>query len=217
MFYGVGGKRRKGKHRKGKRRKKDKENVYIWKFSSSFFRRFPFRCFPFRRFPARPVLLLDQNERTGPFTMDLIAPHVALTQDRIDFDVNNLSLEKDYIRELGMRIDIAQRPYSIELEAIVANIKNKCFQTLRPIDAVLTKRIDKMTNIRGWKQIGPMLSVIPEPSLKCYVLLVPLPPLASLYAYISDKMTNIKEVDILLIEEIRNPFLEETYEGIKNF
>ena len=44
----------------------------------------------------RYVLLFDENETTGPFIMDLIEPHVALTHDRIDFDVNNLSLEKDY-------------------------------------------------------------------------------------------------------------------------
>ena len=59
--------------------------------------------------------------------MDLIEPHVALTHDRIDFDVNNLSVEKEYTRELGMRIDIQQKPYEIELETIVDNIKNKPF------------------------------------------------------------------------------------------
>ncbi|CAF3829057.1 unnamed protein product, partial [Rotaria sp. Silwood1] len=71
----------------------------------------------------RYVLLIDENAPTGPFTMDLIEPHVALTHDRIDLDVSNLSLEKDYPHEIGMRIDITQSPYSIELETIVQNIQ----------------------------------------------------------------------------------------------
>ena len=33
-----------------------------------------------------------------------------------------------------MRVDIQQKPYSIEFETIVDNIKNKRFQVLRPID-----------------------------------------------------------------------------------
>jgi hypothetical protein len=48
----------------------------------------------------RYILLIDKDAPTGPFTMDLIEPHVALIHDRIDFDVSNLSLEKDYPREL---------------------------------------------------------------------------------------------------------------------
>ncbi|CAF4662023.1 unnamed protein product [Rotaria sp. Silwood2] len=73
----------------------------------------------------RYILLIDESVRTGPFTLDLIEPHVALTHDRIDFDVSNLVLEKNYTRDLGMRIDIQQKPYSIELETIINYIKNK--------------------------------------------------------------------------------------------
>lgn len=163
----------------------------------------------------RYVLLFDENETTGPFTMDLIEPHVALTHDRIDFDVNNLSLEKDYTHELGMRIDITQKPYAIELETIVDHIKNKLFQVLRPDDDFLKIRIAKMTTDRGWKQTGPVLSVLPELHWKCNVILVPLPRTAALYTDVSTKMANIPGVQILSIEEIRNPSLEETYEGMK--
>jgi hypothetical protein len=163
----------------------------------------------------RYVLLLDENEPTGPFTMDLIEPHVALTHDRIDFDVNNLSLEKDYTHELGMRIDIAQKPYSIELESIVDNIKNKRFRVLRPVDNNLTTRIDKMVNVRGWTKMDQVLSVIAGTHFKQHAILVPLPRAAVLYTEVVNKMGIIPSVKVLSIEEIRNPFLEETYEGMK--
>lgn len=164
----------------------------------------------------RYVLLFDEHEASGPFAMDLIEPHVALTHDRIDFDVNNLSLEKDYTHELGMRIDITQKPYSIELETIVDNIKNKCFQVLRPDDAGLRIRIRKMVDDRGWKQTGPILMVLPELHWKCNVILVPLPQSAALYTEVSNKMTShVTGARISSIEQIRNPSLEETYEGMK--
>ncbi len=72
----------------------------------------------------RYVLLLDEKAKTGPFTMDLIEPHIALTYDLIDFDVSNLSLHKDK-QFLGMRVDVTLSPYSIDLESIVDNILNK--------------------------------------------------------------------------------------------
>jgi hypothetical protein len=163
----------------------------------------------------RYVLLFDENETTGPFTMDLIEPHVALAQDRIDFDVNNLYVEKDYTHEIGMRIDITKKPYSIELETIVDNIKNKRFQILRPRDSKMDKRIEKMVNIRKWNKINEELSVIPEPHWKYHAVLVPLPKTAVLYTEVESKMTVIPNLRIVSIEEIRNPFLEETYEGMK--
>ncbi|CAF4001664.1 unnamed protein product, partial [Adineta steineri] len=86
----------------------------IEKFHDELYK-YDISCKVFRQ-DWRYVLLIDENAKTGPFTMDLIEPHVALTHDRIDFDVNNLSLEKDYTHELGMRVDIQQRPYSIEIE-----------------------------------------------------------------------------------------------------
>ncbi|CAF3741639.1 unnamed protein product [Rotaria sordida] len=146
--------------------------------------------------------------------MDLIEPHVALTHDRIDLDVNNLSVEKDYTHELGMRIDIQRKPYEIELEKIVNNIKNKRFKVLRPLDQFVKQRIEKMQQ-RGWTQDGPIISVIPDPHYKYYAVLVPLPSSATLYTDVSTKMKNITSVQIVSIEEIRNPYLEETYEGMK--
>ncbi|CAF4693767.1 unnamed protein product, partial [Rotaria sp. Silwood2] len=162
----------------------------------------------------RYVVLFDENEPTGPFTMDLIEPHVALTHDRIDLDVNNLSVEKDYTHELGMRINIQRKPYEIELENIVNNIKNGHFKVLRPLDHYVQLRINKMQQ-RGWTQDGPVMSVIPDPHYKYYAVLVPLPLSATLYIDVSAKMKSISLAQIVSIEEIRNPYLEETYEGMK--
>jgi len=88
----------------------------------------------------RYIVLVDLDTQIGPFIVDLIEPHVTLTHDRIDFDVNNLVLEKNYTRDSGMRIDIQQKSYSIELETIFNNIKNKCFQILRPNDYIVEQR-----------------------------------------------------------------------------
>ena len=84
----------------------------------------------------RYIVVFDEHTKTGPFTMDLIEPHVALTHDRIDFDVSNLSVEKDYTKELGMRVDIEQPPYSIDLEKVVDRIRHKKLQVLRPTDDI---------------------------------------------------------------------------------
>jgi hypothetical protein len=164
----------------------------------------------------RYVILIDEDTRTGPFTMDLIEPHVALTHDRIDFDVNNLSLEKDFTRDLAMRVDIQQKPYLIDLEKIVDNIKNKRFQVLRPIDNQVKERIHKMTNIRGWTQLGEPFFVIPEPPAKYYALLVPLPSTTDLYKVLTQQMQTISgSVQVISIEQVKNPYLEDSYEAMK--
>ncbi|CAF4306111.1 unnamed protein product [Rotaria sp. Silwood2] len=164
----------------------------------------------------RYIILLDENTKTGPFTMDLIEPHVALTHDRIDFDVSNISLEKDYTKELGMRVDITYKPYSIELETIVDNIKNKRFQILRPIDKYVQARIDKMEN-RGWTQLGQAMHVIPNPPPKYQVVLVPLPESTELYKTLVQQMKSYinTQAKVLSINEIKNPLLEEAYLAMK--
>ncbi|CAF3481194.1 unnamed protein product [Rotaria socialis] len=100
------------------------------------------RCKTYRE-EWRYVLLIDVDALTGSFTVDLIEPHVALTHGCIDFDGSNLVLEKHHTRDLGMRIDIQQKPYSIQFETIVHNIKNKQFYVLRTIDHRLTEPIEK--------------------------------------------------------------------------
>ena len=147
--------------------------------------------------------------------MDLIEPHVALTHDRIDFDVSNLVLERNYTRDLGMRIDIQQKPYSIELETIVDNIKNKRFQVLRPIDNRVTQRIHKMVDIRQWQQLGQPFNVIPNPHPRYNAVLVPLHYTSTLYQAVSQQMKWIPGIRIVSIEQIKNPHLEEMYEGMK--
>ncbi|CAM4814188.1 unnamed protein product [Rotaria magnacalcarata] len=162
----------------------------------------------------RYVILLDEDAPTGPFTMDLIEPHVALTHDRIDLDVSNLSLEKDYTHELGMRVNITESPYLIELEDIVNNIKKKHFRVLRPKDSYVDERIEKMIH-RGWTQLGEAFSVIPAPHIKHHAILVPLPRSSTLYDEILQDMSEICGITIKSIEEIKNSLLEDTYEAMK--
>ena len=164
----------------------------------------------------RYLLLIDEDAPTGPFTMDLIEPHVALTHDRMDFDVNNLSLEKDYPHEIGMRVDTTQSPYLIQLETIIENIKQKRFRVLRPIDNGIKRRIEKMIS-RNWIQTGEPIDYIPRPHQKHYALLVPLPSTSTLYLTLSENML-IKgsQAQILSIEEVKNPLLEDAYESMKN-
>jgi uncharacterized protein YajQ (UPF0234 family) len=186
----------------------------VAKFHDELFK-YDIECKVFRQ-DWRYVLLIDENAATGPFTMDLIEPHIVLTHDRIDFDVNNLSLEKDYTHELGMRVDIKQRPYLIELETIVENIKNKQFQVLRPIDTLLAKRVKKMVDTRGWRQLGEPFSVIPNPDPKYTAILVPLPPSTALYKDLQQKIATIgSSVNVISIEQVKNPLLEDTYESMK--
>ncbi|CAF3369854.1 unnamed protein product, partial [Rotaria sp. Silwood2] len=185
----------------------------IDKFQDELYK-FNIEC-EFIREDWRYVLLIDKNVPTGPFTMDLIEPHVALTQDRIDFDVSNLALERQYPHELGMRIDITKPPYSIELESIVENIKSKRFRILRPNDSQVEERIKRM-NLRGWAQVGEPLNIILPPPPKHYAMLVPIPKTSTLYKALSQEMKKIgNSVQIVSIEEIKNPLLEDTYEAMK--
>ena len=98
------------------------------------------------------VLLLDEHR--SPFTMDLILADSALKFHKyrlLDVDVNNLFVEKDYRRALGMCSDIIRSKEKLsDLETIVENIKNKRFTILREFD--IDDRIEKMTE-RGWTQM----------------------------------------------------------------
>jgi hypothetical protein len=149
--------------------------------------------------------------------MDLIEPHVALTHDRIDFDVSNLYLEKDYTREIGMRVDIQQKSYSIELESIIDNIKKKRFHILRPIDDSLRIRISKMVDIRHWTQVGEPFPFILSPDPQYCSVLVPLTSSSVLYKDLSAKIKTIDNgIQIKSIEQIKNPLLEDAYEAMKS-
>lgn len=101
---------------------------------------------------SRYVLLLDEDR--SPFTMDLITVSGAshFHKHRIlDIDVNNLFIEKDYVRELGMRTDLqrTQDSQSYDLETIVRHIKAKEFIAMRTYD--IQDRIEKLI-ARGWTQ-----------------------------------------------------------------
>ncbi|UJR12813.1 hypothetical protein I4U23_016986 [Adineta vaga] len=170
----------------------------------------------------RYVVIVDEKTKTGPFTMDLIEPHIALTHDRIDFDVSNLSLEREYTKDLGMRVDITGGTYPIELETIVENIRNKNFQVLRPIDGengpntsgTVAERIDRM-KARGWTQIGTPFSFIPNPPSTCNALLVPYPLSTLLYQNLVTEMKKIPGMKVITIEQIKNPNIEALYEYMK--
>jgi len=131
--------------------------------------------------------------------------------------VNNLYLEKDYTREIGMRVDIQQKPYSIQLESIVDNIKKKRFRILRSHDHTIQERVTKMTKIRGWTQFGEVFSYLPAPDPQYLSVLVPLLSSSVLYKDISAKITAIgPNIAIKSIEQIKNPLLEDAYEAMKS-
>lgn len=96
------------------------------------------------------VLLLD--EYYYPFTMDLISTKSASKFNKyrfLDADVNNLYVEKDFHRALGMRYDPACNQLSKlgDLETTVKNIKDKRFRVMRSFD--VEDRIEKLSR-RGW-------------------------------------------------------------------
>jgi len=86
--------------------------------------------------------------------MDLIEPYIVVTHDMIDFDVNNLSLDKDCLDSIGLRVDITKdRAIDLSLEKIVDNIKAGKLNILRTEDKFMTPRVEKMKN-RGWQIVG---------------------------------------------------------------
>ncbi|CAF4616534.1 unnamed protein product [Rotaria sp. Silwood1] len=162
----------------------------------------------------RYILLFDRDYPTGPFTMDLIEPHVALTHNRIDFDVNNLYVMREFCAELGQRVNLHDPPFSIDLEEIVQKIKSKQFRVLRPIDNIVQTRIDKML-ARGWQKTEEDLNYIPPPQNNFKFVLDPLPQNYQLYQQVENAMKQIPNVKILSIEQIRNPVVYETYHAMK--
>ncbi|CAF1115266.1 unnamed protein product, partial [Adineta ricciae] len=162
----------------------------------------------------RYVLLFDRNYPTGPFTMDLIEPHVALTQNRIDFDVNNLYVIRGFCAELGQRVNLRDPPFSIDLEQIVDSIKNKRFRVLRPDDTIVGKRKLKMLE-RGWQKFGDDLNYIPPPHKNHKFVLDPLPTASDLYKKIENEMKQISNAKVLSIEQIRNTDVFNIYHATK--
>ena len=162
----------------------------------------------------RYVLLFDEHCPTGPFTMDLIEPHVALTHNRIDFDVNNLYVERDHTKDLGQRVDLHEPPCSIDLEQTIENIQKKRFRVLRDIDHLIQARVNKMAQ-RGWTQDGEVLSFIPAPSEKDIFVEAELSRNTPTYQKIIEDFKTISNARIIHIRQIRNPALENAYEASK--
>lgn len=162
----------------------------------------------------RYILLFDRNYSTGPFTMDLIEPHVALTHNRIDFDVNNLYIMREFCTELGQRVDLHDPPISIDLEKIIPKIKSKQFSILRPVDNIIQMRIDKML-ARGWQRTNDDLNYIPRPQNNLKFVLDPLPNISEQYKKIENEMKQINNIKILSIEQIHNPTVYDIYHAMK--
>lgn len=101
-----------------------------------------------------------QDAPTGPFTVELIEPHIVITHDMIDFDVSNLYVLAGYTQELGMRVDVNVPPYNITLEKLVENIQKKKFTAMRAVDQLMEERIFKMKK-RGWEQVEPTILFVP--------------------------------------------------------
>ncbi|UJR29681.1 hypothetical protein I4U23_017229 [Adineta vaga] len=174
----------------------------------------------------RYVLVIDQNTKTGPFIVDLITPHVGtIHYERIDFDVNNLYVEKDHTRHLGMRIDITQSPYDITLEKIVNNIKKRSYCLLaeindEPAGKLVGERAKKMIT-RGWTQLTQTFIPVPP----CVVApakaeLTALSKTDNIYRQIEQRMRTCyapDSVQVVSVEQIKNTALEAIYEEAKKF
>ncbi|CAF3443199.1 unnamed protein product, partial [Rotaria sp. Silwood2] len=175
---------------------------------------FKIKVKPFRQ-PWRYVLLFDEDAPTGPFIMDLIEPHIALTHDRIDFNVNNLYVKRGFTRELGQRIDLSEPPCSIQLDDIIDDIRKYQFRILRPIDEFMEERIVKMKR-RGYKQIGEPFSIIPTPPSKYRMVSVELSSHSPEYKRIQEKFREkLSDYYIFSIEEIKNDEIQKAYEAMK--
>ncbi|CAM4837160.1 unnamed protein product [Rotaria magnacalcarata] len=110
------------------------------------------------------VLLFDRKALTGPFILNLTEPHIALTQGRIDFDINNLYVERGHTQELGQRVDLSGPPCSSDLEEIVKKIRMYHFKVLRPIDDGRVRESLEKLKSQGYSQDGPPLTLYPSKS-----------------------------------------------------
>jgi HrpA-like RNA helicase len=110
------------------------------------------------------VLLFDRKALTGPFILNLTEPHVAQTQGSIDFDVNNLYVEREHTQELGQRVDLSGPPCSEDLEEIVNKIRMYQFKVLRPIDDQRIRESLQRLKSQGYSQDGPPITLSPSKS-----------------------------------------------------
>lgn len=167
------------------------------------------------REPWRYIFLFDQNAPTGPFNLELIEPHVALTHDRMDFNVNNLYIDRDYTKQLGQKIDLQNPPYSIDLDSTVDDILAYRLTMLRHEEEYMQQRISKMKS-RGYELNEKRLSFIPDPLGHRNMVLAPLEYTAEDYKMIEKKFKQtLPNAIIELIEQVRNPKIEALYETQK--
>ncbi|CAF2997615.1 unnamed protein product [Rotaria sp. Silwood2] len=110
------------------------------------------------------VLLFDEKALTGPFIVNLTEPHVALAQGSIDFDIDNLYVEREHPQKLRQRVDLSGPPCSSDLEEIVKKIRMYHFKVLRPIDDDRVRESLKKLKSQGYSQDGPPLTLSPSKS-----------------------------------------------------
>ncbi|CAF3381973.1 unnamed protein product [Rotaria socialis] len=176
--------------------------------------RYGFKVIEFQE-PWRYILLFDQYTSTGPFTAEFIQPHVGITHDRIDFNVNNLYVECDYTKQLGQKIDLQVPPYSIDLDSTVADIRAHQLIMLRPEDAHMNERIKKMT-ARGYRLKERRFSYMPNPLENKNMVLTPVPAASNDYKMIKERFKKkLPHAIIELIEQVQNPNMQRLYEAQK--
>ena len=158
----------------------------------------------------RYVVIVDRYTDTGPFTLDLIEPHVAVTHDRLDFDVSNLSCRAGYTNSLGMRVIHPK----LDLDVIVKHILEKKFIVCRHDN--LNVREKKMVEVRGWKKIreNENFEYVPNRGHTAGASFDSIFPSSGLWKKIQTAL-NVVNGTVTKVEVISNKNLDDLYEALK--
>ena len=155
----------------------------------------------------RYVVIMDKYTDTGPFTLDLIEPHVAVTHDQLEFDVSNLSCHAGYTNCLGMRVIHPK----LNLDVIVKHILEKKYVVCRHDN--LDVRQQKMVQIRGWKKIRES-EYVPNRGEKAGPTFALLKPDSELWKKIQNAV-NVVRGRVTKVQVISNKNLNDLYEALK--
>jgi hypothetical protein len=146
--------------------------------------------------------------------MDLIEPHVVVTHDMIDFDVNNLYLEKDS-SGLGLRVDVTKHEeLSINLDKIVSNIRENRLNILRFVDDNMAPRVEKMKK-RGWKIEG-QYNWTPDLGPKFGSILTRVPNESPEYKKYEDLIVNHLQCRVMSMDQVQSYNLRSIYDAMKS-
>ena len=93
----------------------------------------------------------------GPFTAEMTLPHIAPTMVDVDFCVNNLSVMRDFPKDLCMRVPVPK----LTVDLLIERCFQKQFQLCKPQDGVIKERIERMEK-KGFQRIKPDLQWLPD-------------------------------------------------------